>query len=910
MAIFKCDSCGYERDVPDKLSGKKAKCPDCGHGVTIVDFASKEDESFTSLFDETETFEENFADDSQQNEDFNGESMESIDLDGTDAMDVDLSEDVICSHCGHVMPDSNDGVCAQCGKPIDLAKDLPEITEDNIDVSDLAQEEVPQVWESDYPGNEEGAGVSFVEDDEEESSWRLFEGSLPLNVFAGTVSGFLAFFFAVSMSLLASSQAGMHDFLPYILATSLTGMVIGSLFFSIDSKFSFALAGPETVVTAVLFIFLGTLYRDMAESSPFEFILPTIIAAIATTALIVGFGLWLLGKLQAGKYVRFIPIQIIGGVIGGVGVFVLLGTFDWMGNLALDWNNLFVALKECVLHLQSAEYLYTMGPSIAFGLVLFVGLAKCKNSLFLLAILLVASAIGYAAGVWGPDNSVKSLAATIPYLEDGVPLFPVQLLKSDFGNIQWSIIKANGLYIGALAVLIILTTMYRVTGLEIIQGRESDIDGEYRSLGLTNIIVGLCGGMPVSLSYGRSAGNRASGARGPIAGVVAGLICGAALFYIDFIIPLIPRFVPEGLLFYAGFALVRDWLFKAKTSFTRSDDLWMLWITFLVTVTLGMLEGIGFGVALALMVTVSRNSKGGTIRNVLSGVNHRSNVDRAPAQQRTLKEFGDHIYILRLQGFIFLGSMASLLKDIHTRLGNRDLLPVEYLVLDFKMVTGLASAAGIGFDKLRNLVDEHGIELIITSAPLELEEHLEESGHVGEGEGMFKVFFNLDYALEWCENHVLDSENMLEMKQLELPELLGPVFPEPKYIPALMKVLRRVVVGKGEAVFRQGDDSDSMYFVESGRLDVELELEGGKLLRLKKVGPGAVFGEMGIYTMAPRSATIRAAEKCVLYMMTTEKLDAVEKRAPMLVTTIHRFMINMLSERLGEANTKVRDLMM
>jgi SulP family sulfate permease len=191
-----------------------------------------------------------------------------------------------------------------------------------------------------------------------------------------------------------------------------------------------------------------------------------------------------------------------------------------------------------------------------------------------------------------------------------------------------------------------------------------------------------------------------------------------------------------------------------------------------------------------------------------------------------------------------------------------------------------------------------------------LEEHLEEMGHVGESQGMFKVFFNLDFALEWCENHVLDSENMLEMKLLTLPELLAPVFPEPKYIPALMKVLKRVDLAKGEAAFRQGDVSDSMYFVESGRLDVELELEGGKLLRLKKVGPGAVFGEMGLFTSAPRSATVRATEKCVLYKMSKEKLEAVEKRAPMLVTAINRYLINMMSDRLMDANIKVRDLMM
>lgn len=294
----------------------------------------------------------------------------------------------------------------------------------------------------------------------------------------------------------------------------------------------------------------------------------------------------------------------------------------------------------------------------------------------------------------------------------------------------------------------------------------------------------------------------------------------------------------------------------------------------------------------------------------MTGSTHSSNVDRAPAQQRTLKEVGDHIHILRVQGFLFLGSMEQLIKVVRKRLDDRNQLPVEYLILDFSLVLGFASAASIGFDKLANLVDEYGFELVIANAPLELEDHLEQMGLVGEEEGQFKAFFNLDYALEWCENRVLESESMLVMKEQTLPELLAPVFPEPKYIPALMKVLKRQVVAQGEAVFRQGDQSDTMYFVESGRLDVELELESGKVLRLKKVGPGAVFGEMGIYTLATRSATIRAAEKCVLYSMTLEKLDAIEARAPMLVTAINRYLINLLSSRLVDSNAKVRDLML
>jgi len=33
--IFKCDSCGYTRDVPDKYSGKTVKCPQCKSSVTV-----------------------------------------------------------------------------------------------------------------------------------------------------------------------------------------------------------------------------------------------------------------------------------------------------------------------------------------------------------------------------------------------------------------------------------------------------------------------------------------------------------------------------------------------------------------------------------------------------------------------------------------------------------------------------------------------------------------------------------------------------------------------------------------------------------------------------------------------------------------------------------------------------------
>lgn len=910
VAIFKCDSCGYERAVPDKLAGKKAKCPKCGHGVAIVDEQALEAESFAAMFtapDEAES-----VTNEEETESAQAPDESTMDLDSGDvAVDLSESDDKTCPECGESYRegDTPDGSCPECGELSSGQPDDEGLSEDHVDVSDLVDDSEPQIWESNYGGDGGDEESSLDDTDDGKKSLGLFEGNIALNVFAGLVSGFLCFFFAVAMAMLASSQEELHQYLPYILSTSLTGMSVVCLFYSFQSRIPFALAGPGTATVVILFLFLNALYGDMKNLYGPDVIAVTLIAAIATSSLVAGFAIWCIGKFKIGELIRFIPVQILGGVLGAVGVFAVVMSLDWMGHFGTDWHTMLLSLKDCFFALCSPQGVKTMGPSLVFGLILFLGLFKYKNSLFFLGLLLAASAGSYTLGFLGNEELVRTLASPIPHLEGGVPVLPGEMMKVGFADIEWGIIKNNGLYLGALTMMMILAVMLRITRLELLQGREVDLNVEYRALGVANMISGLCGGMPAAVSYGRSAGSYAVGGRGPIAGIIAALVCAAGLFFIDHLIPLIPKYVPEGLLLFAALSLIKKWMFETRTAFTRRDDMWLLWVVFIVAVVLDLLVGIGFGIAVALIVAVKRNSLGGNVMNILSGASHRSNVDRAPAQQRTLKEFGDHIYIMRLQGFLFLGSLGTLLREIQARLDNRNMLPVEYIILDFRRVTGLASAAGIGFEKLRNLIEEYDIELIITSAPLELEKHLEESGYLGEEENSFRVFFNLDYAMEWCENHVLDSESMLHMKQMALPELLTPVFPEPKYIPALMKVLKRVVVDRGEAVFRQGDESDSMYFVESGRLDVELELEGGKLLRLKKVGPGAVFGEMGIYTMAPRSATIRAAEKCVLFMMTTEKLNAVEKRAPMLVTSIHRFMVNMLSERLGEANFKVRDLM-
>jgi SulP family sulfate permease len=100
-----------------------------------------------------------------------------------------------------------------------------------------------------------------------------------------------------------------------------------------------------------------------------------------------------------------------------------------------------------------------------------------------------------------------------------------------------------------------------------------------------------------------------------------------------------------------------------------------------------------------------------------------------------------------------------------------------------------------------------------------------------------------------------------------------------------------------------------MYFIQSGWFRVELELPDGKTLRLKKMGPGAVFGEMGLYTDSVRSASVTAAESGVVYRLSKKRIALIETRLPRLKSSIDRYLVNLLAGRVADANAMARDLM-
>jgi hypothetical protein len=79
--------------------------------------------------------------------------------------------------------------------------------------------------------------------------------------------------------------------------------------------------------------------------------------------------------------------------------------------------------------------------------------------------------------------------------------------------------------------------------------------------------------------------------------------------------------------------------------------------------------------------------------------------------------------------------------------------------------------------------------------------------------------------------------------------------------PRLDDILGRltpVPVRAGETIIRQGEHPDRFYVIATGSFDVSQADEGGGVRPLRTMGPDEVFGEIGLLTGRPRTATVTA----------------------------------------------------
>lgn len=101
----------------------------------------------------------------------------------------------------------------------------------------------------------------------------------------------------------------------------------------------------------------------------------------------------------------------------------------------------------------------------------------------------------------------------------------------------------------------------------------------------------------------------------------------------------------------------------------------------------------------------------------------------------------------------------------------------------------------------------------------------------------------------------------------------------PARIEAAARRLVAVPVDAGEVVVRQGDVADRFYLIDAGTVRVTQERDG-VTTELRELGPGALFGEIGLLRDVPRTATVTAATQGLLYALEADAFGELVGSGP------------------------------
>lgn len=106
-----------------------------------------------------------------------------------------------------------------------------------------------------------------------------------------------------------------------------------------------------------------------------------------------------------------------------------------------------------------------------------------------------------------------------------------------------------------------------------------------------------------------------------------------------------------------------------------------------------------------------------------------------------------------------------------------------------------------------------------------------------------------------------------------------------------------VTVEAGHTLISQGRHHQEMYVLESGAAAVEINGS-----RVAEVDAGEFVGELGYFTKAPASATVRTVAECRLLLIPYNRFEQILEDNPKMVRAI----AEELAERLQAADDKLK----
>ena len=716
---------------------------------------------------------------------------------------------------------------------------------------------------------------------------------------AGIIAGIVTLISSVSFAALIFHGALTPYISSGITILISTAVVAGSLF-SLLSSARPVVALPDDDTAPVLALMATLIVASFPEGTPGEVLFVTTFGALACAALLTGIVMFALGYFRLGSLVRYLPYSVMGGYFAGAGWLLIMGALRVVSDLPL-------ASAQDYLALLSPDVMLRWLPAfLAAGFIRWA-IHNWHKSLAMPASMLLLIILFYSVAALAGLNPGDLMAGgwlVGPFPATQPKLFnPVLLQRS--ADLDWAMVIGHLSSIGTIIMLSAVSLMLTASGLSVMQRNNFDINRELMVAGFANTVSGIGGGLIALPSMSLTELATTVGApKSRLVGLVVALFCALMLFFGMSLIAWFPKPVLAGLLIFLGVSLLERWLIEARKQLPRLEYLVVVFIVLVVAVV-GFLQGVMAGLLAAIVLFVINYSRINVVRYALTGRERGSNVERNSAEDKFLRDNGDQTLILKLQGYLFFGTAATLVTTIEERLADKEIAPLRYAVLDFAQVTEMDSSAALSFMKLAQEASQSSFFLLLTGLTPTMHTRLMGSWFEKESTSYLQIMPDLDRGIEWCEERILKEQSLSEAHE-GIMQQLSRFLPSPDDHKILGQYLELRQVEPGDHLARQGDPSDEMFLLQSCTASVYLDTSSGKKHRIRRAGTGTVFGEVGFYLGTPRTASVVIDTGGELFVLSQEANSRLEQEHPHIAAALHKFMIRVITRRLQLTTTTLQ----
>ena len=419
------------------------------------------------------------------------------------------------------------------------------------------------------------------------------------------------------------------------------------------------------------------------------------IEGLIIATIMAGIILVVMGLLNVGSLIKFIPSTITVGFTAGIAVTLFVQQLKDFAGLSIETvpSEFFERIACYIEHIGTINPMALVVGGVAIIIMVLLPKISEKIPASLVAIIITTLMVKIGKIDVATIGSVYgTLSASFP-----VPSIP---------DVSFSMIKELISPAFTIAILAAIESLLSCVVSDGMIGSRHRSNTELVAQGVGNICSGLFGGIPATGAIARTAANVKNGGRSPIAGMVHALMLALIMVLLMPYASLIPMTTLSAVLIIVAYNMSGWREFIAMRKSPKSDYAVLL-ITFALTVCFDLVVAIEVGMIAAAVLFMSRMANTADVRR---WADYDENYDeKADPDAISLIKIPERTTVYEITGPMFFGASDKLMS-IYSGLKKAK----GVLILRMRGVPALDATACKELNNIYNRCSQYGITLIVS----------------------------------------------------------------------------------------------------------------------------------------------------------------------------------------------------